>query len=312
MLKKITMKSISRTITIPFACLIWCILCGCGPKRQNLQDPTGLATSSEDTQKTKIKEYVDALDDFAQIMPKFGQDTEAEWAADSVHAMAASLKGGKYSFPHSMAIISQMQNYTAYGMAYFNAITGLYENKELASYVLTMIPQCDSVYNELKKSQFENVRLLSLFNIVSTQNMQMFVTLNRLNTNRPVGEELGSTMYALAMVDSLTRISEYSDKDIIKISSVIETYTFFKMIYSLVSLFSGSEEKYNENMVPMTEFAKFVDSQSSAIFNTVKNKEPIEVMSDDEHEKWLLQATKYKVKMLRLVTKLVKEWEPKE
>ena len=205
-----------------------------------------------------------------------------------------------------------MQNYTAYGMAYFNAITGLYENKELASYVLTMIPQCDSVYNELKKSQFENVRLLSLFNIVSTQNMQMFVTLNRLNTNRPVGEELGSTMYALAMVDSLTRISEYSDKDITKISSVMETYTFFKMIYSLVSLFSGSEEKYNENMVPMTEFAKFVDSQSSAIFNTVKNKEPIKVMSDDEHEKWLLQATKYKVKMLRLVTKLVKEWEPKE
>ena len=50
------MKSISRTITIPFVCLIWCILCGCGPKRQNLQDPTGLATSSEDTQKTKIKE----------------------------------------------------------------------------------------------------------------------------------------------------------------------------------------------------------------------------------------------------------------
>ena len=188
-----------------------------------------------------IEEYVKALDDFAQIMPKFGQDTEAQWAADTVHTMAASLKGNKCSSPQRMAIISQMHNYTAYGMAYFNAITGLYENKELASYVLTMIPQCDSVYNELKKSQFENVRLLSLFNIVSTQNMQMFVTLNRLNTNRPAGEELGSTMYAIAVMDSLTKNSEYSDKDIIKISSVIETYTFFKMIYSLVSLFSGSE-----------------------------------------------------------------------
>ena len=53
-------------------------------------------------------------------------------------------------------------------------------------------------------------------------------------------------------------------------------------------------------------------SQSSAIFKTAKNKELIKVMSDDEHEKWLLQATKYKVKMLRLVTKLVKEWEPTE
>ena len=282
------------------------LLCSCNNKSNNQQ--VNQAKQGGEL----IEEYVKALDDFAQIMPKFGQDTEAQWAADTVHTMAASLKGNKCSSPQRMAIISQMHNYTAYGMAYFNAITGLYENKELASYVLTMIPQCDSVYNELKKSQFENVRLLSLFNIVSTQNMQMFVTLNRLNTNRPAGEELGSTMYAIAVMDSLTKNSEYSDKDIIKISSVMETYTFFKMIYSLVSLFSGSEEKYNENMIPMTEFAKFVDSQSSAIFKTAKNKEPIEVMSDDEHEKWLLQATKYKGKMLRLVTKLVKEWEPKE
>ena len=298
-----------KTKLIIIVCFVWCVIC-CGSNAKN-----GNASSSEKSEESQdelVHDYVNALDEFSQVMPKFGQDTEAEWAADTVHAMAASLKGKKYSSPQSMAIISQMQNYTAYGMAYFNAITGLYENKELASYVLTMIPQCDSVYNELKKSQFENVRLLSLFNIVSTQNMQMFVTLNRLNTNRPAGEELGSTMYAIALMDSLTRISGYSDKDITKISNVMETYTFFKMIYSLVSLFSGSEEKYYENMIPMTEFAKFVDSQSSAIFKTAKNKEPIEVMSDDEHEKWLLQATKYKGKMLRLVTKLVKEWEPKE
>lgn len=302
-----------KTKLIIIVCFVLSVAC-CSSKANK---GIALSSSEEQTQATLTQEeimydYVNSLDEFAQVMPKFGQDTEAEWAADTVHAMAASLKGKKYSSPQSMAIISQMQNYTAYGMAYFNAITGLYENKELASYVLTMIPQCDSVYNELKKSQFENVRLMSLFNIVSIQNMQMFVTLNRLNTNRPAGEELGSTMYAIAVMDSLTKNSEYSDKDIIKISSVMETYTFFKMIYSLVSLFSGSEEKYNENMIPMTEFAKFVDSQSSAIFKTAKNKEPIEVMSDDEHEKWLLQATKYKVKMLRLLTKLVKEWEPKE
>ena len=298
-----------KTKLLIIVCFVWCVIC-CGSNAKN-----GNASSSEKSEESQdelVHDYVNALDGFAQIMPKFGQDTEAEWAADTVHAMAASLKGKKYSSPQSMAIISQMQNYTAYGMAYFNAITGLYENKELASYVLTMIPQCDSVYNELKKSQFENVRLLSLFNIVSTQNMQMFVTLNRLNTNRPAGEELGSTMYAIAVMDSLTKNSEYSDKDIIKISSVMETYTFFKMIYSLVSLFSGSEEKYNENMIPMTEFAKFVDSQSSAIFKTAKNKEPIEVMSDDEYEKWMIKATRYKVDMLRLTTKLIKEWEPKE
>lgn len=296
-----------KTKLLIIVCFVWCVIC-CGSNAKN-----GNASSSEKSEESQdelVHDYVNALDGFAQIMPKFGQDTEAEWAADTVHAMAASLKGKKYSSPQSMAIISQMQNYTAYGMAYFNAITGLYENKELASYVLTMKPQCDSVYNELKKSQFENVRLLSLFNIVSTQNMQMFVTLNRLNTNRPAGEELGSTMYAIALMDSLTRISGYSDKDIIKISSVMETYTFFKMIYSLVSLFSGSEEKYNENMIPMTEFAKFVDSQSSVIFKTIKDQEKIRMMSDDEYEKWMIKATRYKVDMLKLTTKLIKEWEP--
>ena len=282
------------------------LLCSCNNKSNS--QPVNQAKQGGE----HIKEYVDALDDFAQIMPKFGQDTEAQWVADTVHTMAISLKGNKCSSPQGMAIISQMHNYTAYGMAYFNAITGLYENKELASYVLTMIPQCDSIYNELKKSQFENVRLLSLFSIASIQNMQMFVTLNRLNTNRPVGEELGSTMYALAAMDSITNVKEYSDMDIIKISNVMETYSFFKMIYSLISLFSGSEERYNENMIPMTEFAKFVDTQSSAIFKTIKNQEKISVMSDDEYEKWIIKATRYKVDMLRLTTKLINEWEPKE
>ena len=296
-----------KTKIVIFICFVWCLIsCGSNAKKSNASS----VEKSEESQDELVHDYVNALDGFAQIMPKFGQDTEAEWAADTVHAMAASLKGKRYSYHQSMAIISQMQNYTAYGMAYFNAITGLYENKELASYVLTMIPQCDSVYNELKKSQFENVRLMSLFNIVSIQNMQMFVTLNRLNTNRPAGEELGSTMYAIAVMDSLTKNSEYSDKDIIKISSVMETYTFFKMIYSLVSLFSGSEEKYNENMIPMTEFAKFVDSQSSVIFKTIKDQEKIRVMSDDEYEKWMIKATRYKVDMLKLTTKLIKEWEP--
>ena len=308
MYKKI-MTSKMKTKIIIIACFVLCVVCcGSNAKNGNASSPE----ESEESQDELVHDYVNALDGFAQIMPKFGQDTEAEWAADTVHAMAASLKGKRYSYHQSMAIISQMQNYTAYGMAYFNAITGLYENKELASYVLTMIPQCDSVYNELKKSQFENVRLMSLFNIVSIQNMQMFVTLNRLNTNRPAGEELGSTMYAIAVMDSLTKNSEYSDKDIIKISSVMETYTFFKMIYSLVSLFSGSEEKYNENMIPMTEFAKFVDTKSSDIFKTIKDQEKIRVMSDDEYEKWMIKATRYKVDMLRLTTKLIKEWEPTE
>lgn len=280
------------------------LLCSCNNKSNNQQVNQAKQVGE------LIEEYVKALDDFAQIMPKFGQDTEAQWAADTVHTMAASLKGNKCSSPQRMAIISQMHNYTAYGMAYFNAITGLYENKELASYVLTMIPQCDSVYNELKKSQFENVRLQSLFSIASVQNMQMFVTLNRLNSNRPIGEELGSTMYALAAMDSITNVKEYSDMDIIRISSVMETYSFFKMIYSLISLFSGSEEKYNENMIPMTEFAKFVDTQSSAIFKTIKSQEKIRVMSDDEYEKWMIKATRYKVDMLRLTTRLINEWEP--
>lgn len=303
----------NRSITIAFACIIWCIAYGCSnPKKQKIQDSPKKVTPSESAQNEIIKEYVKAFDAFAQIMPKFGQDTEAQWAADTVHVMAVSLERSSYSYPQRMAIISQMQNYTAYGMTYFNATIGLYKNSELASYALKMIHPSDSIYNELKKTQFKDVRLLSVFNIASIQNMQLFVALNRLNNDQPMGEELLSTMHALAAMDYITQAKEYTDKEILKISSVMDAFSFFKMIYSLVCLFSGSEEQYNENMVPMVEFAKFVDSQSTPIFNATEDKKKIDVMSDEEHEKWLIKATQYKIDMLRLTTKLIKKWEPTE
>lgn len=54
------------------------MLCSCNNKSNS--QPVNQAKQGGEL----IEEYVKALDDFAQIMPKFGQDTEAEWAADIV------------------------------------------------------------------------------------------------------------------------------------------------------------------------------------------------------------------------------------
>lgn len=53
------------------------ICCGSNAKKSNASS----SEKSEESQDELVHDYVNALDGFAQVMPKFGQDTEAEWAA---------------------------------------------------------------------------------------------------------------------------------------------------------------------------------------------------------------------------------------
>ena len=113
-----------------------------------------LSSSEEQTQATLTQEeimydYVNSLDEFAQVMPKFGQDTEAEWAADTVRVMVKKIKETHLSLPENLARITQMQDYLAYGMVYFNAIIGAYNDPMLSKIALNIIPQSDETFKEL-------------------------------------------------------------------------------------------------------------------------------------------------------------------
>ena len=305
----INITNIMKTTKLLITCFFCCTVCSCSnAKNDTKQNAPEWVPLSAETREKVVTDYVEALDKFAQVMPKFGSDTESQWAADTVHAMAASVKQNHSSFLQSYAMISQMQNYTGYGMVYFNAIIGTYAVPDLAGYALRIIPLSDSLYCQLEEAKFEDVRLLSRFNLQSIYNMHLFNTLNRINTDQPADREIASTMYAWMAMDSIANMKEYFDKDIFKISTILEGYASFQMVYPLLRLFSCTEENLNSHISIIVEAAKHFDSQSTPIFQTIGEGRKISVMSDAEFEEWMIAATEHKVKLLKLLTKFVKEW----
>jgi hypothetical protein len=284
--------------------------CNSNTGKVSAQDSPEWLTLSKEAQKRIVNDYVDALDEFAQMMPKFGQDTEAQWAADTVHTMAIALRHDQYPFHKSIATISQMQNYAAYGMTYFNATIGTYKEPTLARYALNIITQSDSLYKSLKEVDFLDVRKLALFNATSVYNMQLFNTLNRINNDRDYNREIFLSIYSIAALDSISQIKEYSDKEIYKISSVLESFSYFQMVCPLLALLSGTQEKYDSNIDVITDAAKHIDSQSTLIFGAIDERKKIEVMSDSDFESWMITTSQHKVKLMKLLTKFVKEWNP--
>lgn len=300
-----------KAITI--VCLICStVCCNSNTNKVSAQDSPEWLTLSMEAQEKIVNDYVDALDEFAQVMPKFGQDTEAQWATDTVHIMALDLKQNKYPFTKSLAMISQMQNYTGYGMAYFNATIGLYKEPHLAGFALDIIRANDSVYNELQQKQFNDIRLLSHYRIISINNMQLFNSLNRINNEKPLDNEFRFTLFCLGKLDEMMKKDEYSEKEIFKISSVLESYSYFQMMCPLLMLFSGSKEKYDSNIDVITDAAMHIDSQSTSVIQAAREGKKVVVMGDSDFETWMITTTQHKVKLLNLLTKFIREWNPSE
>ena len=300
-----------KAITI--VCLICStVCCNSNTSKVSAQDSPEWLILSKEAQERVVNDYVDAFDEFAQVMPKFGQDTEAQWAADTVHAMALSIKQNKYPFTKSLAMISQMQNYTGYGMAYFNAIIGAYSEPQLARYAKNIIHNSDSLYSSLKDFNFEDVRKLIFFQATSDYNMQLFNTLNRINNGRSFNREIYLSMYSVAFLDSISQLKDYSDIEIFKVSSILESFSSFQMICPLLAIFSGTKEKYDSNIGVITEAAKHIDSQSTQVFQALNEGKKVEIMPDTEFEAWMITTNQHKVKLLKLLTKFVKEWNPTE
>ena len=300
-----------KAITI--VCLICStVCCNSNTSKVSAKDSPEWLILSKEAQERVVNDYVDAFDEFAQVMPKFGQDTEAQWATDTVHTMALDLKQNKYPFTKCLAMISQMQNYTGYGMAYFNATIGLYKEPHLAGFALDIIHANDSVYNELQQKQFKDIRLLSHYRIISINNMQLFNSLNRINNEKPLDNEFRFTLFCLGNLDEMMKKDEYSEKEIFIISSVLESYSYFQMMCPLLMLFSGSKEKYDSNIDVITDAAMHIDSQSTSVIQAAREGKKVVVMGDSDFETWMITTTQHKVKLLNLLTKLVKEWEPSE
>lgn len=260
---------------------------------------------SESTQKQIVKEYVAALDSFALAMPIVGGDTESNLAADTVHTMAQRVRGIKDSYLESWADIYLMYDYLAYGMSYFNAIVGLYEaSPELSDYTIKdMISMCDSLHETFVSDGCKDLKSLSDFAFISIHNMQLFYTLNGNTQNSDFEDpNFGFSLQCMLAVDSLCMTEQFSDIEVYQAYCFLESSAFYKMIFPLMRLFDKPSGLATENQPLVIEIASYFDEKTIPVMNYFSEGTKIQFLSNADFEEYMLQATKYKAALLRIVT----------
>lgn len=281
---------------------IICILLSC----QN-QNPANdeIITLSASKQQELVTNYVNALDSFAMAMPIIGGDIESTWAADTVHTMANKIREGKQTFLENMADIYLMYDYISYGLSYFSAIIGVSGEKgEIGKYVLWgMLPASDSLHHSFISNDCREVEQFSRFALLSTMNMQVFFTLNAMrNDSTYTGEDFYYCMQCMEIVDSIKNTGKYSDKDLYKITCLLESSAFFKMIVPFMRLLDKPSGHAKKNEPSMIEMAYYFDNKTKPVFESITKGKRVIIPSDRDFDDYILQTTKYKVALLRIAT----------
>lgn len=257
---------------------------------------------SAPTQKKIMLDLVNAVDSFAMAMPIIGGDTESSWAADTVHDMAQQVRESEMSYVDNLAQVYLMYDYIAYGFSYFNAILGVVgSDADMAKYALwEMLGASDSLYQALITKEQKTVEELAKFAFVSTFNMQLFNTLSAANNDTSyIDPDLPFTLYCVEAMDSLKKSAEFNENDMFKIYCFLESSAFFKMIFPLLRLFEGQSELAKENNSFILEAASFFDERTDPVFKGEK----ISLPDDKEFEEYMIKATNYKIKLLRITTR---------
>ena len=257
------------------------------------------------TQKKIVQDYVYALDSFAIAMPIVGGDTESTWAADTVHVMAKRVKEGQRAFLESINEIYQMQNYIAYGMSYFNAVVGLpHDTTKLCNYVLRdMLASSDSLYQAIIADDYKSVKTWNVIRFESILNMQLFYTLNGMNSQPQYEDrDLNYSVLCQMALDSITCKGQLTDKELFHASCFLESTAFFKMIVLLIILFDDSMGFVEKHKDYITEAALYFDSKANPVFSLTYDGKDMPFLNDKEFEDYLVKATRYKASLLRIAT----------
>ena len=251
---------------------------------------------------TVLTDYVCALDSFAMVMPKIGSDTESDWAADTVHAMATEILNGNYSENENLARIYQMNNYIAYGMCYFSAVIGTNHDPETADYALKIIETSDSVYSSIADKGFKDSFAIMELGYMSYFNLCMFAHLqNEIQKAKDGGQifqdNIGAPLQGMNMLLELKH-KGYSQHDLEKISAPLEAAAFFNTFCPLIQFFAHSkEESLDETKAKVLEIAAYFDEHTNPMFQ--ENPKP---MTDEDYKRFIVKSTKYKTEMLRMLT----------
>lgn len=260
---------------------------------------------SDSAQKSMILENVYALDSFAQAMPIVGGDTESSWAADTVHVIAKRVKEGQRAFLESMSEIYQMQNYIAYGMSYRIATIGLaHDTSRLCNYVLSdMLAGSDSLHQAIIADDYKSVKTWNVIRFESILNMQLFYTLNGMNSQPQYEDrDLNYSVLCQMALDSITCKGQLTDKELFQASCFLESTAFFKMIVPLIILFDSSSGFVEKHKNYITEAAHYFDAKANPVFSLAYDGKEMQFLSDKEFEDYLVKATRYKAGLLRIAT----------
>ena len=299
------MSKREKTRGIFLVFLLWIMYCAqahCDSIKSIEHDWLSLSDSA---QKMIVQDYVNSLDSFAQAMPIIGGDTESTWAADTEHVMAKRVKEGQRSFLESMADIYLMQSYIAYGMSYFNAIVGLpRDTTKLCNYVLRdMLASSDSLYQAIIADDYKSVKTWNVIRFESILNMQLFYTLNGMNSQPQYEDrDLNYSVLCQMALDSITCKGQLTDKELFQASCFLESTAFFKVIVPLIILFDSSSGFVEKHKDYITEAAHYFDAKANPVFSLAYDGKEMQFLSDKEFEDYLVKATRYKAGLLRIAT----------
>ena len=290
----------TRSVILLFICCFM-ILFGCSGTNSNAQE----SLQSQEEEEEATIAYVCALDSFAMVMPKIGSDSESYHAADTVHVIAQRILTTKLGNLERQALIFQMNNYIAYGMSYFSAVMGLVHAPDVAGYVLHMLETSDSLYADIAKEEFQDTVAVIEFGYNSYMNLTLFAHLQNVISTANGREDIfmdniGISIQSLDVLANLKRKDKYSADEINRISAPIEAATFFNTFCPLIQPFAPSRQYLVDHKAKIIEMAKYFDKYANPMY--IGSPIP---MSDEDYHTFMLQSTKYKIEMLRMLTHIV-------
>lgn len=249
-----------------------------------------------------VRSYVAALDSFATVMPLIGGDTESDWAADCIHAMARRILEGNMDFHESMCRIYQIQNYLAYGMTYPLAIFAMRTEPELAKYALDIIARDDSAFTEISNGRFSDMEFIRTYGFISFFNIQLYYHLyDRFMKEDmhkdPLFADANLGLYQ-QYLDILDGFGDWTPLEREKTSAAFEGAMFFHTFYPMILANAPSREYALQIMDYIMEAADFFDEHSVPFFEDTPQP-----MSDSEYKAFLIKATEYKTALLGMLTR---------
>lgn len=254
-----------------------------------------------------VKSYVNALDSFATVMPYIGGDTESEWAADSIHVMARSIKDGNMSYYESMCRIYQIQDYLAYGMSYPLAIMGLRNDSVIAGYMLNVPSESNILVGAIAQDGFQDLQSIRWMGLNSLFNIQLYGRLydkfwETIHEKQIYGTvNLGQCPYCIRLLENFV-LEGRPQHDIQKMHAALEGALFFNTFSPLILASAPSKEYASSIYDFIIEAADFFDAHADPLYT--ENPEP---MSDSEYKAFMIKATEYKTVMLRMLTQEINQ-----